>query len=77
MIEISVRAAAVAVGEEYWTKRKACMCEKDAMIHVGCDMKTTGERERLMKNSTVQKGCEVRCKMEQKGKQEIRVQMGE
>lgn len=53
------------------------MCEKDAMIHVGCDMKTTGERERLMKNSTVQKGCEVRCKMEQKGKQEIRVQMGE
>lgn len=31
-----------------------------------------------MKNSTVQKRCEVRCKMEveDKGKQEIRVQMG-
>lgn len=29
-----------------------------------------------MKNSTVQKRCEVRCKMEEKGKQEIRVQMG-
>lgn len=30
-----------------------------------------------MENSTVQKRCEVRCKMEQKGKQKIRVQMGE
>ena len=48
-----------------------------AMGHVGCDMETTGEREGLLKNSRVQKRCEVRCKMEQKGKQEIRVEMGE
>lgn len=47
-----------------------------ALIHVGCEMKTAGEREGLMKNSTVQKRCEVRRKMERKGKQEIRVQMG-
>lgn len=49
-------------------KEKHACAKKMALIHAGCDMKTTGERERLMKNSPVQKRCEVRRKMEQKKK---------
>lgn len=46
MIKISVRVAVVAVKVKSTGPKEKHVCvKKMALIHVGCDMKTPGERE--------------------------------